>query len=168
MTTGPAFFRSANGGRLHLRDCTHFSRTGSDVVEATAADEEQMPICSACQRTLDGMGRTEHITVEDALKDFGAQAALVPQLAKLLDAVEWDVVAVPFSRSYTAVYLNNVMQAYAGQTYVTYLPGEERVHLAGFASGSGGGAKRPEKLYGRVCPNCGQEMPLTGICDACS
>ena len=160
MTEQPELFRTAGGGKLHIRPCPHIH--GVEVMAATADDAATRSVCTWCAAELAGEGRTYHPTVEMALADMGAAQHAVPELVRLLKLVDYDDVFVPFSRSYVAVSKGGAGVAWAGKTYVDYRD-HPLVTLPDYAPGGGGGSALI-KLWGSDCPDCFTTRSRNGAC----
>lgn len=162
MTEQPELFRTAGGGRLHIRPCPHIH--GAQILAATAQDAKTLSLCAWSAAELAGEGRSYHDTVEEALADMGAPQHATPELARLLKVADFDEVFVPFSRSYVAVTRDGMSVAWAGKTYVDYRD-RPLVTLPDYAPGGGGGAADPDKWLDQpTCLECFTKRSITGAC----
>ncbi len=112
---------------------------------------------------MDGVGRTYHDSVEAALGDMGASQHARPELARLMNEVDWDQVFVPYSRSYVCVLKEDRPMAWCGKSYVDY-PDRPTVTLPGFIGREGDGGRKPEGVWGATCPDCNEARSLFGAC----
>jgi len=156
-------FRTATGSRVHLTMCPHFE---SDTVRirATGVEVETLGICDWSQAEIDGVGRTYHDTIEEALEDKGVPHHLRPELTRLLGLVEYETIYVPNSRTYVAVGRDGRAVAWAGTTFVGYID-RPAVYLPEYVAGAGGGATGREAAWGDVCPDCFTARSVTGSCN---
>jgi hypothetical protein len=162
-STAAALFRTANGQRLHIAECPYI--LGAEVLPAAVDDTRE--VCTWCQAELNEEGRTIHDSIEDALRDMGANEGNLVELARLLRSVAHDLIYVPFSRSYVAVALEGRPAAVAGKTYVWFRDGR-KIELPGFV-GTGGdkiGGDR-SSIWGDTCPRTFMKHPINGSCDEC-
>ena len=161
-TSTTTLHHTDTGGRLHLLQCPHLV-SASPIHQAVPTDPR--PVCQWSQNELAGVGRTYHDSVEAALEDMGAAQHARPELTRLLNAVSYDEVFVPHSRSYVTVLLKGCPEAWAGKSYVTYRNGTT-VELPGFVA-RGDGAGLPgngEGAWGQTCNDCFQKRSLSGHC----
>lgn len=144
-------FRTATGGRLHVRQCPHL--LDKEVVPATADDLRSHEVCAMCRNELAGEGRTEHESIDAALEDIGASRQNGTELARLLGAEDFDAIHVPYSRSYVAV--TRCGRAVGGPARRTSaMPtgtwcGSRTTRLAVAAD-----PRAPRSMGTDVCPNC--------------
>jgi hypothetical protein len=161
MTTAfQQLYRTATGGRRHIRSCPHL--IGKDVVEAADGDGD---ICTMCERELRGEGRRYFRSLADALPEFGAPRANWPLISQHLADVEHDEVWIVNSGSYIALGRGGRAVAWAGKTYVNP-SADEVVELPDYRGGGGGGAK-VDVARGTVCPKHFIERSLNGSCEGC-
>jgi hypothetical protein len=160
---GEQLIRTAGGGKLHIRGCSHFSAT-SELLVATDQDAASLELCTACAAELNGQGRTAFDTVDDAMEAFNMPVEARSRVRELVAHVGADRVWIPYSRSYIALGRDGTRALYIGKTYV-WIDGELTT-LPGYAPGGGGGTATAERAI-PVCHTCGLELPRTGICDNC-
>ncbi|MCW2904831.1 MAG: hypothetical protein JWO67_7096 [Streptosporangiaceae bacterium] len=151
-------FRTATGGRRHIRACPHL--LDKEVVEA--ADGE---ICAMCERELRGEGRLYFASLAEALPEFGAPRSNWPLIAQHLAGVEYDEVWIVNSGSYIALGRGGRAVAWVGKSYVNP-SAEEFVELPGYRVGGGGGAPVHE-TWGETCQVHFVQRSRNGCCERC-
>ena len=160
MTTATQqLYRTATGGRRHILSCPHL--IGKDVFEAAEDDGE---ICSMCDRELRGEGRRYFTSLADALPEFGAARSNWPEITRLLEDVEHDVVWMVNSGSYIALGLGGRAVAWTGKTCV-YPPGAY-VELPDYRASGGGGAPVRD-TWGETCERHFVKRSRNGNCERC-
>jgi hypothetical protein len=157
-TNSTVLYRTATGGRLHIRECPHVFR--KEVFEATDGE-----ICTMCERELRGEGRRYFDSLADALADFDAPRANWPLIEQHLAAVEHDDVWIPCRAAYIALGKDGKVIARAGKTYVQPSVGVY-VELPGFRPGHGGGVAVDE-IWGELCEKHNIQRARNGSCWMC-
>ena len=147
-------WKTAAGGRAHLRRCSHL--VDKDMVEA--ADE---PVCDLSQAELEGRGREYFADLKAALPAMGVSGSDWTQVHELLSDVDHDELWLPYSRSYIALGKNGQAVAWVGKNYVD-IAGRGRTELPGYAATPGGGGPTGDPKYGPTCPTCFTVMALSG------
>ncbi|MGY1753823.1 hypothetical protein [Blastococcus sp. SYSU D01042] len=153
-------YRTASGGRLHIRNCPHLM--GSEVMAAADTDGE---ICNWCDKEIRGEGRECFVDLDAALRAFGGPQGNWPLIREHLAGVHPDEVWIPFSRSYIALGLKGRAVAWVGKTYVQP-PEGDYIELPGFRPGSGGGVAA-EDTWGDMCEVHNVSRSRSGACGMC-
>jgi hypothetical protein len=160
----PTLFRSATGACLHIEGCPHI--LGSELIQATDDDRQNMPPCDWCQAEIDGVGRTYFDTLEDAFRDYGSYSNTWDLIRDHLAAVEHNMIWVPNSRSYIALGLDGHGVAWIGKTYVV-IRGVAFHELPGFTPTERSRRTTASWDTHAICPTCRMAVPLTGSCYDC-
>jgi hypothetical protein len=144
---------------VHLTECPHL--VGKDWHPATQAEIDELRLCKWSQDQLNGHGRSHPATLEDAMREQGTPAGVVPLIKEHLRFVTYDEIWLPYSRSYVALGLEGRAIASFGKSYVWV--GGRRIDLPGYVAASRSG-HRSQPTHGEVCPGCYQERALNGAC----
>ena len=56
-----------------------------------------MPVCSWCRAEIDGVGRSYHDTLEDAMRAFGCHVGTTALIRHALRSVTFDQIWLPYS-----------------------------------------------------------------------
>ena len=125
-------YLTETGNRLHIPACPHI---GGTLREADAVERLSMTVCSWCQAEIDGVGRTDFETLDDAMRAFGCHVGTHGLIRDALRFVTYDQIWLPYSKSYIALGHQCRGAAWAGKTYVmpsadtfVELPGYEETH----------------------------------------
>jgi hypothetical protein len=153
-------YRTAAGGRRHIRECPHL--VGKTVVEALDADGE---ICTICQRELRGEGRRYFSSLAEALPEFGAARANWPLIGEHLAGVDHNQVWIVASGSYIALGRGGRAVAWAGKTYVNP-SADQLIELPDYRPGGGGGTE-VQSTWGDTCPEHHMQRSRSGVCGMC-
>lgn len=159
-TTSTELYRTAAGGKRHVRNCPHVKQ--KDVL---VADESDGAICSWCAAELAGKGRIYFDTVEDALPAFGAAASDRARILELVAEIDPEDIWIPASGPYIALSRDGKVAVWIHKSKVEWTDGRI-VELPGFRPGNGGGS--PDvKAYGETCEKHFITRALTGRCERC-
>jgi hypothetical protein len=160
-TESEPLYRTATGGRLHIRSCPHLS--DSEVIEATDADSE---MCTWCDKELRGEGRRYFASLAEALPEFGAARSNWPLITQHLAAVEHDQVWIVASGSYIALGRDGRAVAWSGKTYVNP-SADELIELPGYQGVDGGTSTAIRDTWGEMCPVHFIQRSGSGRCESC-
>ncbi|WP_374201715.1 endonuclease/exonuclease/phosphatase family protein [Blastococcus sp. KM273129] len=154
-------YRTATGGRLHIRSCPHLS--DSQVLEATVTDGE---MCAWCDKELRGEGRRYFSSLADALPEFGAPRGNWPLITQHLAGVDHDQVWIVASGTYIALGRNGRAVAWSGKTYVNP-SADELIELPDYRDVTGRSAAAVHDTWGELCPVHFIQRPRSGRCESC-
>lgn len=158
----PAFFRTATGSRMHLRDCPHLN--GTDAHVADDAERLALPVCEWSVAQIEGYGREHFETIDEAIRRIGVPVQGHDAIAQGLKFVTHDDVYVVHSLTYAALGREGRIVAGFGKTY--YWVGDSRVNLPDYVESSRWG-HAARVAQGDVCPVHFEVMSLTGECGSC-
>lgn len=164
MFGGRTLFRVKDGSRLHLPMCSHVY--GYPMTEASSDDLATIEVCHWCSKELEGVGRTPHDSLGDAMRFFGMPVEAQAKVREALRDLEWTAIWTPYSKSYIAVGHEAAAAAWIGKTYIA-VKGEPVVELPGYSPGGGGGSPAEERAV-ELCPVHFIQLPATGVCDDCA
>ena len=159
---GHVLYRTETGGRLHIPGCPHI---GGSLREADPYERLAMQVCSWCQAEIDGVGRTYHDSLDDAMRALGCHVGTQSRIREALRFATFDQIWLPYSRSYIALGHEGRGVAWVGKTYVMPSP-DIFVELPGYRD-SGGGGQRTEMRVGDTCPTHHMTRSVTGVCELC-
>ncbi|MFF2620317.1 hypothetical protein [Oerskovia jenensis] len=166
-------YRTASGGRLHVRGCSHLTWTASDaLLEATPADRAEAELCTACDDEIHGRGRTVFASLDSAFEALNLPVANRVRMREIAVHIDFDVVWAPASRSYVCIGFDDgrPAAAYFNRGFVDVYRGPndyERTEMPNFGGGGGGGVRRAPEKEPASCQSCSILLPATGTCDYC-
>ncbi|MFD6165172.1 hypothetical protein ACFWFR_08275 [Oerskovia sp. NPDC060287] len=167
-------YRTASGGRLHVRGCSHLTWTAADqLLAATPTDRAEAELCAACDDEIHGRGRTVFASLDAAFEALNLHVANRARMREIAAHVDFDVVWAPASRSYVGAGFDDgrPAAAYFNRGFVDVYRGPndyERTEMPNFGGGGGGaGARRAPEREAATCPSCSMQLPAAGTCDYC-